>query len=289
MPSGGGSGGGGSSGAVDYPTYMKTWHAAALGIGVDGTGNTLGSNIADVIDAKIGNSPFAALTPYDPASAVATINSSIADLKAVVDAFAGKADWGDIVHRAAISLDDEVFGTREVDAEIAAFNAIMDAEVRNVVLPRFRRGMQDINAVSSSAFVVGQALIESSVQRDKAKYAADLRLQNHKERAAGIMAGIDEIVKLIISKIDMHRVLTQSTLEANRLAIIAFKEETDQDIHLSELDGRWDLEVWNYAGNMMASIGAASVRTGQQTSPMLSALGAGMAGVGALIGMAGML
>jgi len=280
---GGGSGGGGASGKVDYPTYMKTWHAAALGIDLAGTGNQLDSNISDVIDAKIGNSPFAALSAYDPTTQVADMASTITDFKTLVDAFSGELEWPDLVDAAITKIATDVYSTTEVNAEIAAYNALVDQELINVLLPRFRRGMQDINAVNASSFVVGQSLIEASAQRDKDKYAADLRLQNQKEKVASIIASIDTMVKLIVGKLDIQRALTQATLEENRLAMIAYKEETDQDIHLSELDGRWDLEVWNYAGNLLASIGAASVRTGQQTSPFMSALGAGMAGIGGIM------
>ena len=280
---GGSSGGGGGSGKVDYPVYMKTWHAAALGIGVDGTGLTMTSDIASVIDAKVGNSPFATLDAYDPSTEVTAMADSITDFKILVDAFTGELEWPALVDSAVAKIDASVFSVAYVNAEIAAYNALVDVELTNRILPRFRRGMQDINAVNTSAFVIGEALLEESGQRDKDKFAATLRLQNYKERTAAIMTGVDSMVKLIIGKLDIQRALSQAALEKSRLAMIAFKEETDQDLHISELDGRWDLEVWNYAGNMLASIGAASVRTGQQSSPFMSALGAGMAGIGSIM------
>lgn len=279
-----GGGGGGNSGKVDYPEYMKTWHEGVLG--------TPTSDIGAVIDAKISNSPFAALTAYDPDTRIAAIEAAVDDFHDIVANFDEMEAWADYVSTAKTTLNTALFSTTTTDDAIEAYNAIVDAELNNVVLPRFRRGMQDINAVNSSSFVVGAALIEAEADRDKDKFAADINLQFYKEKTASVLGSVDIMSKLAISKLDINRAVAQAVMEGNRISIIAKKEETDQDIHLSELDGRWDLEIWNYAGNMLASIGSASVRTGQQTPPIASALGAvsaGMTGIGALMMGASMI
>ena len=284
-----GGGGGGGSGKVDYPDYMKAWHAQALGIDTDGTGCLLTADLGEIINAKIGASPFATLVPFDPATRTALMDTAVGEFKTIVDDMTGEGEWPGLLAMAVSSVDSSLFTDVDVNAEIAAYNAIVDADIDNTILPRFRRGMQDINAVNTSAFVVGEALLEAEGERNKAKFAADAMLQNYKERMSIIISSVGEMVKLIISKLDIQRALTQAVLEENRLIMIAEKEETDQDIHLSELDGKWDLEVWGYAGNMLASIGSASVRTGQQTSPLLSALGMGLSGIGNIMTMGALI
>ena len=72
--SGGGSqgagGGGGGTGTVAYPAYMQTIHNDWL----DNTGvDTISSSVTDVMDAALGNSPFAAAAAYDPATPIAAM------------------------------------------------------------------------------------------------------------------------------------------------------------------------------------------------------------------------
>ena len=64
----------------------------------------------------------------------------------------------------------------EIVADIAAFANILDDEITTKVLPRFRKGMLDINAVVSSAFPIGEAVIEAFRDREVAKYGTGLRV-----------------------------------------------------------------------------------------------------------------
>lgn len=60
--------------------------------------------------------------------------------------------------------------------DVAAFADQLDDEINAKILPRFRRGMQDINAVVSSAFPIGEAIIEAFRNRDVAKHDSTLRV-----------------------------------------------------------------------------------------------------------------
>lgn len=289
---GGGSGGGGGAGAVDYPTYMKDWHQTGLGTW-SGSGVP---NFIAVMQAKIGHSPFAALSAYDPQYATSRMESSVDRLKSLVDSVGG-ADtylliptlWASLADAVVAEADNVVFSNAAINADIAAYNATVDAEILNSILPRFHRGMQDINAVCSSAFIVGEALIEAEALRNKDKYAADLRLQNYKERTSFIVSGIGEMVRVLNLKFEYQARLTASVIEKERLEIIAMKEQTDVNMHIDELDYKSDLELFAYAGNFLAAIGSASVRTGAQSNPTASAIGGIMGGVGALMMGASML
>jgi len=55
------------------------------------------------------------------------------------------------------------------------FGDELDRQIEEVNLPRFERGMQDIGAVMSSAFVIGRAVIEEGRNRDVARFMSDLK------------------------------------------------------------------------------------------------------------------
>lgn len=69
-----------------------------------------------------------------------------------------------------LAADDVILG-----ADADAFAAVLDDQIDAVVLPKFQRGMQNINAVQSSAFVIGEAVIVAMRDRDVARYLAETR------------------------------------------------------------------------------------------------------------------
>ena len=178
----GGSGGGGSAGEVDYPAYMEAFQGSILD---HGGADTITSSTIDLINAALGNSPFAAAMAYDPLARVTMMGQTIIDF--VSDALAdvdddllatyyakaaalidGDLAWPTIQAMTRINaLDPNVVDTyldaianidtnlgddTDIDADVAAFADRLDLEITSKVLPRFEGGMRDINAVVSSAF-----------------------------------------------------------------------------------------------------------------------------------------
>jgi len=78
---------------------------------------------------------------------------------------------------------------------------------------RFLGGMSDINAVNSSAFVFGLALMESDFQHDVAKFRADISMETYKAAFATYMDGfkstlltyLSEGVRSLAIFIDAHK------------------------------------------------------------------------------------
>jgi len=62
----------------------------------------------------------------------------------------------------------------DLDDAVDSFAATLDDDINANVLPRFEAGMRDINAVVSSAFPIGRAIIEAFRDRDVAKFSADI-------------------------------------------------------------------------------------------------------------------
>lgn len=210
------SGGGSSSGKSDYPTYMKEWHAELLGNPAPLSG------VASSIAAAAQLSPYHNEVAYNPDLAISAFETDVASLRALVTALSPSTNWltyralpniigfSPSVHTpvavgtfdtpatvAALSTTPTITdisalmpltNISDIDAEIAALVAANDAEIDDKVLsdilPRFMAGMRDINAVHSSAFTIGRAIIEAFALRDKNKVGADLRLMGAKEKNA---------------------------------------------------------------------------------------------------------
>ena len=72
-------------------------------------------------------------------------------------------------------------------------------------------------------------------------------------------------------------------IEANRMKIVALKEQTDTDLKYDEADATWDLEVFQYGCNVLASIGGgvASPKGSKQPSTSQSMIGGALSGAAA--------
>lgn len=126
------------------------------------------------------------------------------------------------------------------------------------ILPKLEGGMRDINAVQSSAF----AQARSNLWTD---YAA----------------------KLASDKMKLRSDAVGQVIEANRMAIIAFKEQHDKDIEIDNKFEKWDLEVFKYGGNFLSSIQGTQTPQGtdepSQTQSALAGAASGAA-MGASVG-----
>jgi hypothetical protein len=229
--------------------------------------------------------------------------------------------------------------------------------------------MQDINAVVSSSFAIGESNIEAFRNRDVSRHASTLRVNaamknadvkvsnmqkdvqvgiSNKDRKLEISkanlskdvtiatanlnkdvqlstanlskdttiatANLDKNIKVediktrealeykklylsaanqmlvytfqILSSYDSY---TKLSIEANRIKIVANKEYVDRNIDLDKEDALWDLSVFQYGANVMASIsGGTSVTKTSGPSTAQSAIGGGLSGAaaGAMVGSA---
>ena len=304
----GGSSGGGSSGAVDYPDYMKDWHKDVLGSGALG-----GDDVTGVMAAALGASPYAGAVAFDPDTDITAWEAAITGFDAILAGVDPTVDWAALFAAAgaAIAVADiaAVAGITEalITADSLAFSDNLDDEITTKVLPRYEGGMRDINAVVSSAFVIGEGIIEAFRTRDVAKHESALRISAASENAnidlkvgeintkkniavAGLeIEAASQMVRMFLQNIAWEEGLARLVVDSRRMKIIAKSEEATQNIDYDAADDRWDLEVFKYGGNMLAAIGSASVSEGMKgPSKMQSAMGGAMSGAatGAMVGTA---
>lgn len=279
---GSGGGGGGGSGQVDYPDYMKNVHNDWL----DNTGiDTISSSITDVMDSALGNSPWTTQTAYNPDADITAYESALSDFATILAGISDTGDW-DTLYTQAVSSIDGVTET-EVTADVDAFANQLDDEITTKVLPRFRRGMQDINAVVSSAFPIGEAIIEGFRNREVAKYASGIRLNVVSKRNDLYVSATGQMLQLMMQRIGWEDSYAKAIVEAKRIKIVAKKEEVDVNLKIDESDALWDLEVFQYGANLLASIGGGTVDPNtKQPSTAQSMIGGAMSGAaaGAMIG-----
>ena len=259
-------GGGGGTGVVDYPAYMKDWHNMAL----DDTGvDVLSTSLTAVMDAALGNSPWAAQLPYDPDADILAMVNSASTLQALVTLLSTGTTLDTLIA--------DILDPARIDAVVTEYAADLDARLIAEVLPRFEAGMRDINAVVSSAFVIGRALIEANQDRQVAKFSADL----HNGAAS------DDAIKVINLKLEYQKLATQTIVEIYRMKIVSKKEENESLMKIDESDGLWDLEVFAYGGNLLAAIGGgtASPAGSKEPSTASSVIGGALSGgvAGAMI------
>ena len=288
--SGGSSGGGGGgSGQVDYPDYMKTVHNDWLNnTGVD----TITSSITDIMTAALGNSPFTGAAAYDPTTPLADAWTAVCAYNTVVDALDHSSDWQSVIVNAASIIDTNIIDSTYITTDVDAYRDVLDDQLTATVLPDFESGMQDINAVMSSCFVLGKAIIEGMGARDVAKYQSELRFKLHLQRNSMVEKATDTMLQNLLHRVEFEKAVATLSVEAKRIHIVAKKEQNDQDLKIDEADAQWDLEVFQYGANLLAAIGGgtATPSAGQkQLSTTQSAIGGALAGaaMGASIGSYG--
>ena len=286
------------------------------------------------------------------------------------------AGWDDPDLDAPVDIKADLADESEVNASTDAQRAIVSEQLMADILPRFQAGMRDINAVQSSAFVIGQAIIEGMGQRDVAKFDADLRykaflqrdnllgqahiqidklnalnadsknktisqayidsdkilasdiseknkmlatafLQDDKLNAQEMLEGnklrsqaliqadkimadsrkahnlinaemarhettliyqdVDSLVKHSLTNLDLYKSWAGYVIDTERIVYVMDKEENDINNDIAVKQARWDLDMVQIAGNMIASIsGGTSYTPGP--SPAQNALGGAFAG-----------
>ena len=252
---------------------------------------------------------------------------------------------------------DTIIDDDDIQALVDAFESDTLPEYQRNV-SRFLAGMSDINAVNSSAFLFGMAILESERFKQVTRYKAELTHEMEKEKwkytttvaqikwgfiadmtrmqqtgqldastmetgltdtyyklresfleamtdldtkrlteasryetvltdsykdrwARYQMAGIAEMTQGIRYKHDLLKIITDQLAESRRVKILATHEYESREIDLDVADSLYNLKVYQYGSNVMASPQVGATYVPEKESAMRSALGGVMAGAGA--------
>jgi len=192
-------------------------------------------------------------------------------------------------------------------AALTAFNARQRA-VHSAEVNRFVAGMVDGNAVQSSAFVLGLALLESSYEDRSAQYDADFTLPMMREAFTQYIGVFMEQVKEhLVTYVQNNQVeqqleveytlrgsqlmlealraqlvgqeaLARVSIEGNRIKIVAKSEEYDHNLEYDVKDLMWDPMLFQAGVNMVSGISGAVVTAQPGPSRVQSAIGGAASG-----------
>lgn len=276
--------GGGTSGKVDYPEHMKFVHRSLLYNSVaaeaDLDGDVAAHSMMDALNSAYGNSPYDGISAYDPDTAISAMLTAICAYDTVVDALDHETDWESMVDAAVAKVDATILPSTLITAAVGAFSDDLDDRLENNVLPRFRAGMSDINAVMTSAYVIGQSVIEGMATKDVAKYEAELGLQFYADRSKIIFDAVKTMASLLSLRVEGEKNVATLTSEGNRIKIVSKQAEYDSNVEYDVKDALWDIDLFRHAGNLLASIGGGTaVQTTDGPSKGQSALGGAMTGL----------
>lgn len=99
---------------------------------------------------------------------------------------------------------DGVVSDADTAKDALAYAQTLEDEIKNRVIPRFRSGLRDVNAVMNSAFVLGESVIWGMMDRDVAKYFAQARDRNASQKNEMVMKGVEQMTQLESAKL-MHQ------------------------------------------------------------------------------------
>lgn len=265
----GSSGGGGStSGMTDFPQYMKDFHGAVLNhSGAD-------SPVVSVIDsfnyAASGNSPYYNyITNTEPVSdAFMGAGKNIGSYNRIFELL---KSYQDLDLTPFVTMYNATSTT--VEELMQAVSVALDDDIESTILPKFRANMRSVGAVTSSAFVMGEALIWDSKIKALAKERLNIEqiLNQNKEIA----------LKFLTSYIEIKRNIALTTIDVTKYY---YALKTDLDDHYASMhakDLRWELELFQYCNNTLSSISGAALSQGtsdKAPSKVASAIGGALSG-----------
>ena len=345
--------GGGSSGTVRFAPYLEYMHGAFMqntsqwGFGTEKS--TYTSNIVkDAGDTILAN-PYNDVTIPDPDPTLDDNDTQWEAVQTFVQGLDSETDWETFTGKAATVLKqegilhdldiDSIFGDpiessklSVVEAVKAASLAINDVVVRGAVRAferrndsvrraatnRFSGQMSDINAVQSSAYMFGMAIIESQHIQNVAEFDAGLTADLFKtamtqaaqayrsDVAARLQAAIAEksihdqmltqsinlMTQANFTEGDMIHALSALKTEINRLRIVASQEHSVISTDIGVQETSWTLDTYLKVGQFLGTLGGGTAIP-NRPSTLSSSLGgalsgaAGGAATGAKIGAAG--
>lgn len=233
----------GSGGANTWPEYMQSTHMIAL-TGQESK-DTIFAHLGaldldisqDVHDAKLYN-PFAAAQAYDPESILDAVQTRYDTFNTIVGALDEEADWLSMYAKAksgvvldytsALAKPDDLPSEQPVvvdDVDVEAAVSEFDRENIPTLMRSVNRlagSMVSINAVHSSAFILGLARLEGEHVRQVSKYKADLKAKG-------------EINKQTLqATADMKEREIKSLEAREKRALVAVNKRVDKDTEYKE-------------------------------------------------------
>ena len=263
---GGGKGSSRSSGktTIRYAPYLESAHKKAL------------SELEPLVHSAIGQSPFDSYEELSVREILLGEEYTLVDFPSLWDMY-GKFLAGLDVEDLWSQMYTRVTRGPEIAAAVAAHSNMLQDDIDTRINPQWLAGMRDINAVHSSAFITGKAIIQDSKIKAVSKFASDIRIESFKVSANMWSKHLDWNLAVMATYQDMIKLyfITHMDMEELRLKFAAKHE-------------MWDVNLMEHVRGMLGALGGGTPITDQnQPSQTQRALGGAFSGAAAGASIAG--
>lgn len=227
---------------------------------------------------------------YDPTTQIGEIVTAAAGYELAVNAIvtptpaAGDTDWEAMVDK-AVAAYDELYEEDDLTAAVDVYAARTDALYLREI-NRFTAGMVDINAVCSSAFIMGMANL--AIERGKSieAFHTELSMRKRDNKFSFITDAVNEMSVQKRTKLDAQRVAAQMVSDAAKLKAASATEVQEKNFELAVKDALWPVNRYQAGANILASIMGAVGSTPADNTTVGSVIGGALSGAaaGAIVG-----
>lgn len=270
-------------------TYMELITCAgSLTLSVQPFDNTVSFSVDDIKVQAIGSTPYDGFTLFDPTSTITDMHTRQSEYKTLVDTtFDPETLWDAYYTKVQSKLADWA-GNANISAAVTAFEQRqLSTHMRAV--SRFAAGMADINAVNSSAFINGIALLEQDFERQVAGFGAGLGVQAEHNREMLVLNGISAMMQAFGHKASLVGQSVQTNTDIQRLEIISQTDYKDRQLQNDVRSATWDLDVLMMGANILAPLGGGTGPTvaGYESSKAANAISGALGGAAAIAAIPG--
>ena len=253
---GSGSSSSGGESTIRYAEYIEVKHQEFL------------DKTVELRDEALGNNPYSGFSTVPVDVAFFGAGYTIASFPSLYDMY-GKFMAGLNIEAVWTELFEDTVNGPQVGNLVQTESAILQDELDSQVLPKFLAGMRDINAVVSSSFVIGKALLMETKEKQIAKYSAELRyrlIPVAEDRYKAHLAWNNSVIDTYMNIMKHFFTIKQALTSFN------------QDIESKE--ALWDLDVLDYERANLGALQGAMMSGG---NPMGMLAGGLLGGLSSLL------
>lgn len=158
---------------------------------------------------------------------------------------------------------------------VEAESSLLDDELEQTTMPRFKTGLRDINSVVSTAFIIGKSAIESAKTKSVAKFDAETRYKM-------IPIGHDRWNKKLQWQQSLHQEYIKMLDFQTRVQMDARRINQENEVN----DALWHFTTLDFERAILASLQGATTTSTSTAANKSSAVGGAFSGAasGAMIG-----
>jgi hypothetical protein len=266
--------GGGGTQTIRYAPHIEQAHKRIL----DESGGVVPQRgVFRVLNDLFDKSPYKEYETYDIDDAFFgrvpgndTTTYEVRNFPSLYDMF-GKFMAGLDVHTLWGDVYEDVIHGPEIAAAVTAQSELVQNEINTKVLPSFLAGMRDINAVQSTTFVIGKAIIADGYTRSINEFQTRLRL-----------SAVELSGQLWRSHLDWDKAVIGTYMEMTKLYYATRLDVDNRQMEYLAKDRLWNMDLFDEPRAMLGALnGAAAANQKNRPSQAMSAISGALSGAAA--------